>query len=42
MGINARKRVLSEYNENKIGELQEEGYMRAIQKRKKSGPRVNQ
>lgn len=34
LGKNARNRVLQEYNANRIGHLQEESYMRAIQRKK--------
>jgi glycosyltransferase involved in cell wall biosynthesis len=40
LGQNARDRVLSEYNQERIGTLQEESYCRAIARRKSLGSRV--
>jgi glycogen synthase len=39
LGIRARARVLSEYNAQHIGKLQEESYARAIARRRVAGPR---
>lgn len=39
LGIRARARVLSEYNAQHIGKLQEESYARAIARRTAAGPR---
>jgi len=40
LGIKARARVLSEYCPARVGRLQEESYLRAIARRRKSGPRA--
>ena len=39
LGMIARDRVLSEYNLEKIGDLQEASYIRAIKRRKVLGKR---
>jgi glycogen synthase len=40
LGHMARDRVLTEYNQERIGALQEESYRRAIARRKLAGPRI--
>ncbi|MDP9173940.1 MAG: glycosyltransferase family 4 protein [Planctomycetota bacterium] len=40
LGMNARARVLSEYNAQRVGQLQEASYRRAIAARRAAGPRT--
>ena len=39
LGRAARQRILTEYNSDRIGALQEESYRRAIERRRQAGPR---